>query len=216
MTKPVQPSIVSDTPPHDPGEMPANPPDVIPAPAPDDPFDLSKLRLDQSFVESAGVKKLLTTVPVRKPNPQEFVRIHPDEKYREALALIELKDDREWYLLAPQIAKELPGEFVMVMMFTAVNRQNVVFLWPCRLPASDGRILEWHRSMMEAADMAKRRWVRVKANMSLGAYEIVEAATKADPEWPKGVTFQELLRIAFRDRLVDQIDHPVIKRLLGE
>src|SRR5215471_18070909 len=27
-----------------------------------DPFDLAKLRLDQSFVEAAGVKKLLTTV----------------------------------------------------------------------------------------------------------------------------------------------------------
>ena len=43
-----------------------------------DPFDLANLRLDQSFVETAGVKKLLTTVPVRKPNPQDFVRVHPD------------------------------------------------------------------------------------------------------------------------------------------
>jgi hypothetical protein len=43
---------------------------------PDDPFDLSKLRLDQSFVESAGVKKLLTTVPVRKPEKQTFIRVH--------------------------------------------------------------------------------------------------------------------------------------------
>jgi hypothetical protein len=39
-----------------------------------DPFDLSKLRLDQSFTETAGVKKLLTTVPVRKPSPQDYVR----------------------------------------------------------------------------------------------------------------------------------------------
>ena len=28
-----------------------------------DPYDLSNLRLDQSFVESAGVKRLLTSVP---------------------------------------------------------------------------------------------------------------------------------------------------------
>jgi len=61
---------------------------------PDDPFDLANLRLDQSFVESAGVKKLLTTVPVRKPNPQDFVRVHPDPGYRETLAVIELKEDR--------------------------------------------------------------------------------------------------------------------------
>jgi hypothetical protein len=36
----------------------------------------------------------------------------------------------------------------------------------------------------------------------------------ADPEWPR-LTFQELLRIAFRDRLVDRLDHPVILRLRG-
>ena len=37
-----------------------------------DPFDPENLRLDQSFTEAAGVKKLLTTVPVRKPKSQDF------------------------------------------------------------------------------------------------------------------------------------------------
>jgi hypothetical protein len=171
-------------------------------------------RFDQNFVESAGVKKLLTTVPVRKPNPQDFVRVNPDPAFRAALAVIELKEDRETYLLTPSIARELPGEFSMVMMFTAINRQSVVHLWPVRLPASDGRQMEWHRSALDAADIAMRRWIRVKANMSLGAYEIVEAATTAEPEWP-AVSFRELLRIGFRDRLVDRLDHAVIKRLRG-
>jgi hypothetical protein len=63
-----------------------------------DPFDLARLRLDQSFTEF-GVKKLLTTVPVRKPNPQYFTRVHVSEEYRGALAIIELRDDREVYLL---------------------------------------------------------------------------------------------------------------------
>ena len=38
-----------------------------------DPFDLDNLRLSQSFTETAGVRKLLKTVPVHKPNPQDFV-----------------------------------------------------------------------------------------------------------------------------------------------
>ena len=43
------------------------------------PFDdLMSLRLDQSYADTVGVKKLLTTVPVRKPHRQEFVRVHPD------------------------------------------------------------------------------------------------------------------------------------------
>jgi hypothetical protein len=182
---------------------------------PDDPFDLTNLRLPQSFVESAGVKKLLTTVPVRKPNPQDFVRVHPSSEYRAPLAVIDLKDDREIYLVPPSIANELPGEFVMVTISTAISRQGVVFMWPVRLPTADGRINEWHRSGADAADRATRRWLRVKANMSLGAYEMTEAAdTIPDPEWPE-LSFQELLRIAFRDRLIDRLDHPVIKRLRG-
>jgi hypothetical protein len=180
-----------------------------------DPYDLKHLRLDQSFVESAGVKKLLTTVPVRKPNPQDFVRVHSDPEYRATLAIIELKEDRETYLVPPPIARELPGEFVMATIFTAINRQGVVFLWPVRLPASDGRVLEWHRSAAEAAELAMRRWLRIKANMSLGAYEMFEAAsTIPEPEWPE-LSLQELLRIGFRDRLVDRLDHAVVKRLRG-
>jgi hypothetical protein len=181
----------------------------------DDQFDLSNLRLSQDFVETAGVKKLLTTVPVGKPNPQDFVRVHPSSDYRMELAVIEFKEDREIFLLPLPIAKQLPGEFAMVTLYTAVNRPGVTRLWPVRLPMSDGRINEWHRSAAEAAELAMTRWVRVKANMSLGAYEIFEAAsTIPDPTWPE-ISFQELIRIGFRGRLVNNLDHPVIRRLRG-
>ena len=184
--------------------------------APRDIFDdLSQLRLDQNFVETAGVKKLLTTVPVRKPNPQDFVRVHPDPKYRETLAVIELKEAREIYLVPPVVANELPGEFYMATLFTAVSRQGVVFLWPVRLPGFDGKTNVWHQSAHEAAERAMGKWLRVKANMSLGAYEMFEAeGTLADPEWPT-LSFNELLRIAFKDRLIDRGDHPVIKQFRG-
>jgi hypothetical protein len=178
--------------------------------------DLSKLRLDQSFVETAGVKKLLTTVPVRKPNAQDFVRVHPDASYRENFSVIELKDDREIYLVPPSVANDLPGEFVMVSLYTAINRLGVVFLWPVRLPAADGRVIEWHRTLNEAAERSMTCWLRVKANMALGAYEMFEAAsTIPDPKWP-AVTFPELLRIGFKHRLVTDLDHAVVKRLRGE
>lgn len=192
----------------------SSPPPPMPSPSPD-PFDLTNLRLDQSFTESAGVKKLLVTVPVRRPHPQDFVRVHADPEYRATLALIELKDDREIYLLPPDIARQVPGEYVMAMVFTAINRQGVAFLWPVKLPAPDGRVVEWHRSAQEGAELAMQKWVRLKANMALGAYEIFESqGVIPDPEWPEQ-PFQELLRIAFKERLVTSLDHAVIKRLRG-
>jgi len=51
--------------------------------------------------------------------------------------------------------------------------------------------------------------------MGLGAYELTAAdGITVEPEWPQ-LSFQELIRIAFRDRLITSIDHPVVKRLHG-
>src|SRR5258706_10980248 len=81
------------------------------------PFDPAALRLSQSFADTVGVKKLLTTVPVRKPNRQDFVRVHPDPAYRPTpAAIIELREDRETYLLSPSITQQLPGEFSAVTL----------------------------------------------------------------------------------------------------
>jgi hypothetical protein len=129
--------------------------------------------------------------------------------------VIELKDDREVYLLTPAVAQNLPGEFAMATVYTAINRQGVVFLWPVKLPGADGKILAWHTSAAAAAELAMKRWTRVTANMSLGAYDTYAAsATIPDPDWPK-CTFKELLRVAFKDRLVADLDHPLVKRLRG-
>ena len=142
--------------------------------------------------------------------------MHPDKAYRLAVALIDFRDERDAvYLIAPNVAKEMPGEFVMSTIYTTITRQSVVLLWPVRLPPSDGRHNEWHRSAAEAAELAMKRWIRVKANQPLGAYEMFEAAgTIPDPEWPRE-TMREPLKIAFSDRLVDSLDHPVIRRLRG-
>jgi hypothetical protein len=181
-----------------------------------DSFDLAALRLDQSFTQGGGAKKLLTTVPVRKPNKQDFFRVHRDRTFRETLAIIELKENREVYLLLPEVARSLPNEFVMAMMYTTINRQGVVHLWPVNLPGPDGKVLEWHRSAATAAERAMEHWVRVTANMSLGAYEIFKAsAAIPEPTWPD-LSFKELLRIAFKDRLVTDLNHPLVKRLRGE
>ena len=83
------------------------------------PFDPATLRLDQSYADTVGVKKLLTTVPVRKPNRQDFVRVHPDPDVRlTPAAIIEVKEDREVYLVTPNMAQALPGEFSTVTLFS--------------------------------------------------------------------------------------------------
>ena len=89
--------------------------------------------------------------------------------------ILELKEDRETYLVDRNLWGELPGELIPKVLFTVINRQGVLTLWPIRLPGEDGRHDEWNRSALEAAEMAQKEWIRVAANMSLGAYEVYRA-----------------------------------------
>jgi hypothetical protein len=181
------------------------------------PFDPAALRLDQSFADTVGVKKHLVTVPVRKPNRQDFVRVHSHLEYRlTPAAIIEVKEDREVYLVTPNIARELAGEFTAATLFTTIDRQGVLHLWPVKLPGPDGKHNEWHRSAAEAAELAMKGWIRVTANMSVGAYEVFEAiGDLPEPEWPE-IPLPEILKIAFSDRIVDRTDHPLVQRLRGQ
>ena len=180
-----------------------------------DTLDLDQLRLSQNFGAQVGVRKALITVPVRKPAPQWFVRVHPDQAWRLETVVLELKDEREMYLVNPDLWSQVSGELVPVVLITAINRQGVVFVWPVRLPGADGRSNAWNDSALEAATLATTRWVRITANLSLGAYEVFEATSALpEPEWPDS-TFNALLEIAFKGHYVDSLDHPVVRRLQG-
>jgi len=182
----------------------------------EDSFDLKRLRLSQNFAEQIGVKKALITVPVRKPDRQWFIRTHPDPRYRCEVAILEMKEDRESYLVDPVLWPELPGEVAAKLLFTAINRQGVVFLLPARLPNPNGRRDEWGRSLLEGAGKGMDSWVRIVANLGLGAYEVFEAtAALPEPEWPNE-PFEKLVEIGFRDRIIRAVDHPVLKKLRGE
>jgi hypothetical protein len=183
-----------------------------------DPFDPASLRLSPHPDAGMAVKKALLSVPVRKPDKSWFVRVHPSEDYRLTTAVIELKEDRETYLVAKPLWAQLVAEatFRPQLLVTAVNRQGVVFLWPCNLPRQEGKLDEWTRTAQEAIQRAQHGWVRMTANMSLGAYDVYESGGQlSEPEWP-AVPFRKLLETAFRSRFIDTLDHPVLCRLRGE
>ena len=53
------------------------------------------------------------------------------------------------------------------------------------------------------------------ADKGLGAYRVRQAeGSLSEPRWPTK-TFNELLTIAFADRIIMTEDHPVVRRLRG-
>ena len=196
---------------------PLAPPNPPKSAAPD-PFDPSRLRLSGDMMAAAGVKRLLTTIPNRKPAKEWWVQCCPDPAYRLETFVVELKEDAETYLVDPSLWSALAGEstFSPRLLVTTQNKQGTLFLWPIRLPGPDGRHDAWSKSAMEAANHAMKGWVRVQANMNLGAYEVFTATGNlGDVEWDLP-PFGELLRVAFKDHYIDSLDHSVLKRLRGE
>jgi hypothetical protein len=181
-----------------------------------DSFNLEEMRISQNFVEQAGVIKVLTTIPVGKPDPKAFIRVHPGEDYRMQLALIELKRESIWYLVHPAVATKLMGEVDFCTLFTGITRQGDVFLWPVRLPDAEGRYPSWDRSRWVAAEHAQHAWIRVIWNKGIMAYEILEARMDLpDPVWPPE-PYSKLIEIGFRERIITSYDDPLLRRLRGE
>ena len=121
----------------------------------------------------------------------------------------------DYYLIEPSLADQLIDLAQAFKLVVAVDRQGVVFVWPLRLPDAD-RALASHLSALEAASHAEVKWTRMQANMGLGAYEFRAAAGITDePKWPK-LLMNEILEIAFKGKIIWELDHFVLKQLRGE
>jgi len=190
---------------------------IEPVTTPPDPFDVSALRLKGKIADDSGTRKILAHVRVGKPDKQTFFRINSDPNYRIVMAILELKEENETYAVSPDVAGQIPGEIKQVEMRLGVTTQAVPFLWPVPQPTSDGRENPWHRTARLAAEHAETDWVRMVANQGAGCYDIkIAPPGLPDPAWPTE-NLTQLLRIAFGGgKLIDRIDHPVIKRLLGK
>ena len=175
--------------------------------------DLNALRLPQDFAENLGVKKLLVQVPITKPHKGWFVRSRPGPEWRMRVAMIVLKEEGETYVVHPNLAANLPDDVVNFDLVTAIDRQGTVFLWPLRVPNRSHDT--WANSAIAACERAETGWLRVTSNKAASAYDVYMATGKLpEPEWPTE-TFEKLFGLAFRDRVIDSIDHPVIQRLKG-
>ena len=177
--------------------------------------DLQALRLPANYGATLGVKKLLTNVPVSKPKKPQFFRTHAAEDMTFAAMFLEQKEARESYVVLPNVAQEISELVRPVMLHTAIDRQNNVFLIPVPLAGEAGTRNPWHESLAQAVELAKQKWLRLTANMHTGSYDVYEAeGALPEPEWPAhGI--DALVEVAFRGKIITSLDHPVVQSLLG-
>lgn len=187
-----------------------------PGTTPPDPFDPASLRIGADYASGLGVKKVLLTIPVRKPTKTEWFQVRPGHEWRLETTIFEAEGlDRTTYIVAPSLREEFGANLAAAVILTCVNRAGDVFLWRVKLPGPDGRANPWTESALGCAIEAEHGWCRMVANMPAGTYDLfTSTAGWPDPKWPD-LDFPSILKIAFRDRLIDSADHPVLRDLRG-
>jgi len=177
--------------------------------------NLDALRLSPDAAAVVGTSEILSHVPVRKPNRHEFFRTRPEPEFWFDTGIFEDKEEREIFFVTPRMREALIGEIKPVLLVPTITRQGVLILWPLKLPTEGQGHSGWMETARQAAELGKTRWVRLAADMGLGGYRIYQAEGElSEPEWPDK-PLPEILQIAFRDRIVDSENHPVVRRLRG-
>lgn len=193
---------------------PAEPPPAAGVPDPETELDAYKSAAQVEAVDRQATR--ITTLQIRKPNDQEYVRVMPGGG--RVLPLFKSKTDGDrLYLFKREVEPFLPLNAIRPYRLVLARslRALTPFVWPLPVPHDDmGRT--WHESADAAARNAEGRWVKVVSDQVGGCYVAYPAAGDLpEPEWPSE-PLAELLLLAFRNQRIDAPDHPVIRRLRGE
>jgi hypothetical protein len=194
--------------------------------------DLDSLRISQDFGVDLKLERPAPPIQVRKPAPEWFFRVSPDEDHRFAALVIELKASGEkkpgWgggetiYLVVGHDLQNrvmadatlFPGLASIRLLVLGVNRQGLPFAWPLKTPRE--RENDWTTSARDIAFQAQTQWVRLVSDQDANCYKPVPATDQSDKPIYPGGDFRKLVKVAFRDRVISSWDHPVLKRLRGE
>jgi hypothetical protein len=172
-----------------------------------DPFSPEALRVAPDDLAAAGVRREFLSVPVRKPNKQEFVRVRPGPDWRLDTMVLELREDRETYLVAPGLREELAAEGRVAALYTCVSRGGALFLWPVPLPGPTGGPTPGTRARTTspgAPRSAGRAWCRTRPRACTRL--LVATGLTDEPDWPD-LTFRQGAR-ARVPRAVDRRRRP--------
>ena len=195
------------------------------AAVPDEPNDDNKPinpfapELHRVSGPSAVIRSEQAPAKEHKPRKDEFFRIHPSPDYVDDWWLLVVDDgmEKERYVVLPEVRPLIDGNMQAHRLFVGMNLHDAVFIWPVRLPdgINDGG-RTWSESALICADQAKSMWIKIRGNRSAGAYEKQVAEGKLDePKWP-AKSFTDLVSEAYKGKVVDRPDHPVIRKLSGD
>ena len=198
------------------GQAPAHPPGEVAY----NPLKLSSLRSRSDVLK--GVWTDPSRVPILSvPEVNTFVRTRAGDDYTEVVDLLVAKnasnssDRNPLYVVTDAVRPQLERFLKPCRIAVGITyHDKVQFLWA--RPINTGSN-SWTDSVMRAMDAAQTDWISMESDRPHDEYKIHHGPHSkewGDPKWPDQ-TLEDVVGLAFRDRIVDSLDHAVAKRLLG-
>jgi hypothetical protein len=154
-------------------------------------------------------------IDVRKPPADHYVRVHPNPEFNGVFPLYSDSEAKRYdpYLIAPELIDLLPPQVKVnvkyVRLAVGITDMGHPFLWYVAQSGSG-----FHESGEEAILVTMTRWAKVipDTNAYRLEYPQIELPDPVFPDWP----FEEYIARRFsKDRYIEDLSHPVIKRLAG-
>ena len=113
---------------------------------------------------------------------------------------------------------QLQSKLRPALIVLGMDHHGKTFLWELGLPTpgSNARANQWHLTRMQCAKVAVDSWIRPQADMSAGGYNYEEplASISVEIDWGPA-SFKDRILIAYKDRMISDADHPVVKDYVG-
>jgi hypothetical protein len=159
---------------------------------------------------------VLVNVEVDKPPNNMYFRCHRDLVLDNQTVVRDSEGTgRTFYYITPQSGMRdhpllKPRLRVVTLVLTVTWPSSNFLIWP--VPLGERDIKAW-KSARKAYELAQDQWMQMVWNETDYQVETAEEINH-DPIWP-AETFEALLKRAFDGKVIDNQDHPYVRRLRG-
>jgi hypothetical protein len=166
--------------------------------------------------EIVPVRKRLVNLPVlRSPDQNWFVRTSTNPEHSGTLPLFWDKGGDDNAYLVDEAVQDRLAKVNDNYCVLAITKQGSLFLWCTPLENLQGEWNSWHASAHDMKAVAAEAWVKVASNKQIGGYDAVDPIMPITqvPVFPDNLSWPEIVHLAFRRRLIEKEDHPIIRRI---
>lgn len=162
----------------------------------------------------------LGAIAVRsRPPRDDWFRAHPEGAMATGMTLIKGKMGELHAVrteLIPVADPEITKALVRASVTACMTVDGAKFLWVILRPAGNAN-QQHYDNAISARDLARSTWIRFywDANQESHITVTPKHSTAADPKWPDA-TLDAWIDKAFRGKFIDNLDHPLFRKIRGE